>query len=274
MCNTPTEQSWDLFGRSTCDAPVLGDAYKASEIMAWWGWSCCGGQAALCSADDGDDHDHGGDDDDDDDDDHDHGGGTNSCSALAPCGAGGGDHCTAAGSPFRGYECNALSDNQPNAQPGTCRFNVIDPHSSGSCQDMCSTFGWDCVRFEEYNDNMCGAHFVASYDCDQPASTYTGHEGHAMCTCSPRGEGEDEHGSGSGDFSPQMCSDEETETHSQGPCDWAPCNENEHFECSTGNHCYAGNADLRCEGKDNGYRGVDLPADTWCWEGNLDFRCD
>ena len=37
--------------------------------------------------------------DDDDDDDHDHGGGTNSCSALAPCGAGGGDHCTAAGSP-------------------------------------------------------------------------------------------------------------------------------------------------------------------------------
>ena len=72
----------------------------------------------------------------------------------------------------------------------------------------------------------------------------------------------------------EMCSDEETETHSQGPCDWAPCNENEHFECSTGNHCYAGNADLRCEGKDNGYRGVDLPADTWCWEGNLDFRCE
>ena len=111
--------------------------------------------------------------------------GTNSCSALEPCGKCGGDHCTTAGCPFRGYECNALNDNQPNAQPGTCRFNVIDPNS-GSCQDMCSTFGWDCLRLEEYSDNACGAQFVASYDCDQPGSSYPGHDGHAMCTCSPR----------------------------------------------------------------------------------------
>ena len=119
--------------------------------------------------------------------------GTDDCSALSPCGTCGGDHCTIAGCPFRGFECNALNDNQPNEQPGTCRFNVIDPgydgydyYNSGSCQDMCSTFGWDCVRLEEYSDNVCGAQFVASYDCDQPVSTYPGHHGHAMCTCSPR----------------------------------------------------------------------------------------
>ena len=119
--------------------------------------------------------------------------GTNSCSALEPCGKCGGDHCTTAGCPFRGYECNALNDNQPNAQPGTCRFNVIDPgysgydyYNSGSCQEMCSTFGWDCLRLEEYSDNACGAQFIASYDCNQPVSTYPGHHGHAMCTCSPR----------------------------------------------------------------------------------------
>ena len=118
---------------------------------------------------------------------------TDDCSALSPCGTCGGNHCTTAGCPFRGFECNALNDNQPNEQPGTCRFNVIDPgydgydyYNSGSCQDMCSTFGWDCVRLEEYSDNVCGAQFVASYDCDQPVSTYPGHPGHAMCTCSPR----------------------------------------------------------------------------------------
>jgi len=51
MCTTPTEDAWDLFGRSTCDARVMRDLWAASEIMAWWGGSCCGGQAALCSAD-------------------------------------------------------------------------------------------------------------------------------------------------------------------------------------------------------------------------------
>ena len=54
--------------------------------------------------------------------------------------------------------------------------------------------------------------------------------------------------------------------------DWAPCNQNDHFECSAGNKCYAGNHDPRCVGKHNGYTDG-LPANTWCWGGNLDFEC-
>ena len=68
----------------------------------------------------------------------------------------------------------------------------------------------------------------------------------------------------------QHCTDQQTAVNSPAPCNWAPCNQNQHFECSTGNKCYAGNADARCTGKPNGYSGGSLPANTWCWNGNLE----
>ena len=49
MCGAPIEQSWDLFDAARCDALVLDGQYEASVILPWWGGSCCGGQATLCS---------------------------------------------------------------------------------------------------------------------------------------------------------------------------------------------------------------------------------
>ena len=117
------------------------------------------------------------------------------CSVMSPCGECGDDHCTIAGCPFRGFECNALNDNQPNEVAGTCRYNVLDAdmanYNGGSCQDMCETFGLDCLRMEEYSDNLCEADFVATHDCADTmddASLWTiGHVGHAFCTCTPAG---------------------------------------------------------------------------------------
>ena len=113
------------------------------------------------------------------------------CSVMSPCGECGDDHCTIAGCPFRGFECNAQNDNQPDEVADTCRYNVIDPgydgyayYNGGSCQDMCETFGLDCLRMEEYSDNLCDAHFVAAHDCsDTMDDAYSGHSGHAFCTC-------------------------------------------------------------------------------------------
>ena len=114
------------------------------------------------------------------------------CSVMSPCGECGDDHCTIAGCPFRGFECNALNDNQPNEVAGTCRYNVLDAgmanYNGGSCQDMCETFGLDCLRMEEYSDNLCEADFVATHDCaDTMDDSYSGHSGHAFCTCTPAG---------------------------------------------------------------------------------------
>ena len=52
---------------------------------------------------------------------------------------------------------------------------------------MCATFGQDCVRAEEYSDNLCGAAFVQSYSCDDDYAAIqlrSGHSlGHTFCTC-------------------------------------------------------------------------------------------
>ena len=53
------------------------------------------------------------------------------CSVMSPCGECGDDHCTIAGCPFRGFECNAQNDNQPDEVADTCRYNVIDPGYDG-----------------------------------------------------------------------------------------------------------------------------------------------
>ena len=107
---------------------------------------------------------------------------------FSPCGTCGDDHCTVEGCPFRGYECGAPD--------GECMFNVIDPgydgydyFNAGSCREMCATFGQDCVRAEEYSDNLCGAALVQSYSCDddyaaiQASSTGGDNYGHTFCTC-------------------------------------------------------------------------------------------
>lgn len=118
------------------------------------------------------------------------------CSELAPCGTCGDDHCHATGCPFRGYECNAWGDTSSGdaSSDGTCRFNVVDYEWSdgasyfeeGSCEDHCSSFaGWECAAFEEYDDNLCGASFVASYACDEDIRSHMAqtHQGHYFCTC-------------------------------------------------------------------------------------------
>ena len=52
---------------------------------------------------------------------------------------------------------------------------------------MCATFGQDCVRAEEYSDNLCGAALVQSYSCDDDYAAIqlrSGHSlGHTFCTC-------------------------------------------------------------------------------------------
>ena len=105
---------------------------------------------------------------------------------FSPCGTCGDDHCTVEGCPFRGYECGAPD--------GECMFNVIDPghdghdyFNAGSCREMCATFGQDCVRAEEYSDNLCGAALVQSYSCDDDyaaiQASSTSDTGHTFCTC-------------------------------------------------------------------------------------------
>ena len=60
---------------------------------------------------------------------------------------------------------------------------------------MCATFGQDCVRAEEYSDNLCGAAFVQSYSCDDDyaaiQASSTSHTGHTFCTCTS-GDGVDD----------------------------------------------------------------------------------
>ena len=125
---------------------------------------------------------------------------------FSPCGTCGDDHCTVEGCPFRGYECGAPD--------GECMFNVIDPghdgydyFNAGSCRDMCATFGQDCVRAEEYSDNLCGAAFVQSYSCDDDYAAIQGsstsHTGHTFCTCTSGGSSS---GSGSGGGGPATAS--------------------------------------------------------------------
>jgi hypothetical protein len=42
MCNAPAEESWDVFGRSTCGARVFEEQWAFSEIgvvggvLLWW----------------------------------------------------------------------------------------------------------------------------------------------------------------------------------------------------------------------------------------------
>ena len=72
---------------------------------------------------------------------------------------------------------------------------------------MCATFGQDCVRAEEYSDNLCGAALVQSYSCDDDyaaiQASSTSHTGHTFCTCTGGGSSS---GSGSGGGGPATAS--------------------------------------------------------------------
>ena len=172
-----------------------------------------------------------------------------------------------------GHSCSTKwEDVCANDHPGGPEQNAFTLASVSCSQcpvDLCAA----TTYFEGISENLiCDLWIDAGHNCDT--------QWDSVCTTdNPSGA---EYNSGilssldcelCGGGGPQTCSDEETAVNSQGPCDWAPCNQNEHFECSSGNHCYAGNADPRCDGKDNGHWEPAFPPNTWCWGGNLDFQC-
>jgi len=142
------------------------------------------------------------------------------------------------------------------------------------CTATCPAAPENCTEFQAMSTGSgcaagCDSLTLRRYACSMPDAPCAGYN--AVCRPSPPSPppGDDYY-----ETWPDLvqCSDEETAVYSRDPCDWAPCNENEHFECSSGNKCYAGNADERCAGKPNGHTDG-LPGHTWCWDGYLDFEC-
>ena len=127
-----------------------------------------------------------------------------SCAAVfAPCGCKGRDnHCHTLTCPFRGFECDAISEKHSlDAHRRTCTYNVIDWNwndghkifdGNSTCSKLCLQFGWECLRLEERDDNLCGGKRVAQYSCDQRirGNTFkTSGSGHAFCTCAAPSSG-------------------------------------------------------------------------------------